>query len=90
DIQRYKHDDEADNIVSEFIELMESCAEVSVSGNGIHIIAKGELPEGGRRKGNVEIYNNGRFFVVTGNKIGRYSEIIEDEMGKINYLHHTY
>ncbi|MDO6451745.1 phage/plasmid primase, P4 family [Oceanobacillus profundus] len=90
DIQRYKHDDEADNIVSEFIELMESYAEVSVSGNGIHIIAKGELPEGGRRKGNVEIYNNGRFFVMTGNKIGRYSEIIEDEMGKINYLHHKY
>lgn len=90
DIERYSQDDESDNIVSEFIELMESYSEISVSGNGIHIIAKGELPEGGRRKGNVEIYNNGRFFVMTGNQIGRYSEIIEDEMGKINYLHHKY
>ena len=90
EIDRYSKDDEADNIVSEFIELMESYSEVSVSGNGIHIIAKGELPEGGRRKGNVEIYNNGRFFVMTGKQIGRYSEIIEDEMGKINYLHHKY
>ncbi|WP_337970302.1 phage/plasmid primase, P4 family [Virgibacillus salexigens] len=89
EIEQYKQGDE-DNIVSEFIDLMGSYAETSVSGNGIHIIAKGELPEDGRRKGNVEIYNNGRFFVMTGNRIGDYRFIVEDEMNKINYLHNKY
>ncbi|HSH52083.1 MAG TPA: phage/plasmid primase, P4 family [Bacteroidales bacterium] len=90
EIERYKQNDEADNIVSEFIEMMESYSELSVSGNGVHIIAKGDLPEGGSRKGNVEIYNSGRFFVMTGNSISRFTEIAEDELGKINYLHNKY
>ncbi len=91
EIERYKNDsDDEDNIVSEFVELMESYAEISVSGNGVHIIAKGELPEGGSRKGNVEMYSSGRFFTITGDKIGRFTEVAEDEMGKINYLHRKY
>lgn len=90
EIEWYKQGDDEENIVSEFIDLMGSYAETSVSGNGIHIIAKGELPDGGRRKGNVEIYNNGRFFVMTGNRIGDYRYIVEDELNKINYLHNKY
>jgi len=90
EIDRYKQNDDEDNIVAEFIELMESYAEVSVSGNGVHIIAKGDLPEKGSRKGNVEVYNNGRFFVMTGNRLGRYTDVAEDDMGKINYLHNKY
>lgn len=91
EIERYRNDsDDEDNIVSEFVELMESYAEISVSGNGVHIIAKGELPEGGSRRGNVEMYSSGRFFTITGNRISRFTEIAEDEMGKINYLHRKY
>ncbi|MBT2600904.1 MULTISPECIES: phage/plasmid primase, P4 family [unclassified Oceanobacillus] len=90
DIERYRNEDHDNNIVSEFIDIMESYAEVSPSGNGIHIIAKGDLPEGGRRKGNIEMYDSGRFFTMTGNHIGGYNHIIEDEMGKVNYLHHKY
>ncbi len=90
EIERYKEDNEVENIVAEFIEIMGSYTELSPSGNGIHIIVKGELPEGARRKGNVECYEKGRFFTVTGNQIGRYTEIVDDEMGKINYLHSKY
>src|SRR5699024_10053270 len=81
---------DSENIVSEFIDIMCSYSETSISGNGIHIISKGEIPSGGRRKGNVEIYDSGRFFVMTGNKIGGYNGITEDDMGKINYLHNKY
>lgn len=93
DIDRYLsgiEKEQENNIVAEFIEMMGSYSEISVSGTGIHIIAKGELPEGARRKGNVEMYDSGRFFVMTGNKIGSYSQIIDDDYGRINYLHQKY
>ena len=50
----------------EIIELLDSYAEISVSGTGVHIIAKGALPPGGRRKGPIEMYDRARFFVMTG------------------------
>jgi len=90
EIDEYLKDEDADNLVSEFIETMGSYAEISPSGNGIHIISKGELPEGGRRKGNIEMYSSGRFFTMTGNKIGGYNYIVEDDVRKINYLHQKY
>lgn len=91
DIQRYLADEHDDNIVSEFVDILNSYAEISPSGNGIHIIIKGTLPPEGRRKGNVEIYTSGRFFTVTGKAIGGYTHITDDEdYGKINYLHNKY
>ncbi len=91
DIERYKANDTDDNIISEFVDMLGSYAEISPSGNGLHIIIKGELPPKGRRKGNVEIYDSGRFFTVTGNAIGGYSHIVDDsDYGKIKYLHNKY
>lgn len=91
EIEDYRNDRHEDNIVSEFVDLIGSYSEVSPSGNGIHIILKGELPPQGRRKGNVEVYTSGRFFTMTGNSIGGYSQIFDDtDYGKINYLHNKY
>lgn len=91
EIERYLNNDHDDNIVSEFVDLMGSYAEISPSGNGIHIIAKGELPPGGRRKGNIEMYSSGRFFTMTGNAIGGYVHIADDsDYGKVKYLHNKY
>lgn len=90
EIQEYLANEDVDNIVGEFIETMESYAEISPSGKGIHILVKGELPKGGRRRGNVEMYEELRFLTFTGFRIGRFKEVTEDEMGKINYLHNKY
>jgi len=91
EIEDYKNDKHDDNIVSEFVDMLGSYAEVSPSGNGIHIIVKGELPPTGRRKGNIEIYTAGRFFTVTGNHLGGYTHITDDEdYGKIKFLHSKY
>lgn len=56
---------------SEFINSLNSYTEYSHSGEGIHIICKGTLPEGARRKNGVcvEMYDKGRFFTMTGNVI---------------------
>ena len=68
------HSGGTDNIVSEFVETLQSYCETSQSGNGIHIICKGHLPKGGRRKNNVEMYESGRFFVMTGNICAEFAE----------------
>lgn len=88
DITEYKNGD-TENIVSEFIHSLGSYAEYSVSGNGIHIICKGELPPGARRKGNVEMYSSGRYFIMTGDIASEYIEPI-DCSESVKYLHSKY
>lgn len=87
-IEKYKNGD-SDNIISEFIHGLGSYAEYSPSGQGIHILCKGELPPGGRRKGNFEFYENGRFFTVTGDVASEYTDLI-DCTESVKYLHAKY
>lgn len=69
--------DNAD-FIEEFVETLQSYTEISTSGNGIHIICKGELPQGNRRKGNVEMYSERRYFIMTGNVYNdKYTEIAD-------------
>lgn len=56
---------------SEYIRLFDSYTETSPSGRGIHIICRGQLPQGRRRKGRIEMYDRNRFFTVTGDVHGR-------------------
>lgn len=91
EIDRFYKGDHHENIVSEFIYGLETYAEVSPSGNGIHLIARGHLPSGGRRKGDVEMYDTGRFFTMTGKHIGDFYDIADDcEANRINFLHAKY
>lgn len=64
-----ENDEEFNKIVEEFISTLDSYSEYSQSGKGVHIICQGKLPEGARRKGNIEMYDKGRFFAFTGNAI---------------------
>lgn len=77
DLHRFKQGDKLDNIVSEFNEAFKSYTEVSPSGNGLHIIVKGKIPGSRRRKGNIEMYDSGRFFTMTGKTIGKYKNVTE-------------
>lgn len=69
------------NIVSEFVNTLQSYTELSQSGNGIHIICKGSLPPSGRKHkysyGGFEMYDDGRFFAMTGNYCSEFVEINE-------------
>lgn len=62
-------DEEFKELGDEFINTLDSYAEHSQSGKGIHIICAGKLPVGARRKGCVEMYDSGRFFAFTGDII---------------------
>ena len=58
---------EETDFIDEFVDTLQSYAEYSKSGLGLHIICRGKLPDGARRKKNVEMYDGGRFFIMTGN-----------------------
>lgn len=64
-----------DPIVNEVITTLNSYAEVSPSGKGIHVICKGSKPQGACRKGNFECYDKGRFFTMTGKVIQSYTTL---------------
>jgi len=53
----------------EVMDEMGGFIEISPSGTGAHIILEGEIPGDRRRKGNIEIYEDGRYFTVTGNVV---------------------
>lgn len=55
-------DDEALTVVHE----IDSYTEMSPSGHGIRIFARGSLPGGWRKRGRFEMYEHGRYLTVTG------------------------
>ena len=76
---------------NEFIEQLCSYTEYSQSGKGIHIICKGNLPVGNRRKGDIEMYDSARFFALTGDVVeGTEDFDIEDRTKEIAVLHEKY
>lgn len=81
--------DGGDGIVSEFINILQSYTELSQSGKGIHIICRGVLPKNGRRRGNVEMYEDGRYFCMTGDSFSQYMKIT-DCTERIKPLHEKY
>ena len=78
------------DFVDEFVETLQSYAEISKSGNGIHIICKGKLPDGSRRKGGVEMYSSGRYFICTGNIYNTNYTEIKDCTESVKVLHSKY
>ena len=52
----------------EIVRYFDSYTELSVTGSGLHIIVRGDVPN--RRKGEVEVYSSKRFFAVTGHVVG--------------------
>lgn len=82
-----------DNIIGEFVNTLQSYTELSQSKKGIHIICKGSLPPGGRKRknelGGFEMYDSGRFFVMTGDYCSEFVDIAECTE-KVKPLHAKY
>lgn len=90
DVERYLEGDITDNVVNDFMSRTHSYSELSMSGEGIHIIIKGKVPGERRRKGNVEMYDSMRFFAMTGNFFGSYPEINNPEEKILKELYDKY
>ncbi len=74
----------------QLVKRLNSYTEISPSGKGLHIIVKGKLPAGGKRKYSIEIYNSRRFFTITGNRLENTPETIADGEKAIEFLNDTF
>jgi putative DNA primase/helicase len=90
DLDRYLQGDIESNIVHVFMNATKTYSEISMSGKGIHIIGKAKIPGDRRRKGNVEMYTDGRFFAITGNFFGSNNEISEIPETQMSFLYKRY
>lgn len=62
------------------LEAAASYAEISPSGAGVHILIRGDVPDGkGRRNAEIELYPAGRFFTMTGNVITGHETLRENQ-----------
>lgn len=72
----------------EIVEALGSYTELSPSGRGIHIICRGELPPGNRRKGKIEMYDKGRYFTVTGRQVPGFENLpVEERTEALKSVH---
>ncbi len=53
----------------EIVEVLGSYAEISPSGTGLRILGYGRLRRKGRKRGNIEVYDSGRYLTCTGHRL---------------------
>jgi len=82
----------------EYVDRLNSYTEISPSGQGLHILIHGLLPEGvdGRKKAllgdgfrpnaGIEMYCSGRYFTVTGNILPGHPQGVEDRQEELTAL----
>ena len=71
----------------EIIKKVNSYTEVSPSGTGVKIFLRAKLPPGRKRKGKIELYDQYRYFVVTGHHLEGTPTTIEDRQAEVAALH---
>jgi len=70
----------------DIVKRLHSYTEVSPSGRGLHILVKGSVPAGINANG-IEIYDDGRFFTVTGHHMEDTPITIEDRQQELRALY---
>jgi putative DNA primase/helicase len=69
------------------IALLDSYTEMTPSGTGVHVLARGILPPGRRRKEGIELYDRDRFFTVTGDHLIGTPLTINERTHELARLH---
>lgn len=78
---------EIDPIVLAQIAMLDSYTEASISRSGIHVIVQAVLSGQGCRKNQVEFYDCGRFFIITGNRLAGFPLEINERQAELDALH---
>jgi len=88
------HIDEVNSwdLTNDVLDSIKGYKEISQSGTGIHIICFGKLPTGFRKKAEIEMYDTGRFFALTGIRIQQQEDLekIEAQDNAIAEIHQKY
>lgn len=76
-----------DPVVKDRVTRLDTYTEYSQSGTGLHLIGKGKLPLFGRKKGNVEMYDQERHFVMSGDHVPGTPTTINDFQDSLDAIH---
>jgi len=71
-------------------EIVKECntyTEVSPSGRGLRFVARGRLPQGGRKRGQVEVYDDTRYLTITGRHLRGTPDTIEERTAELAAVH---
>jgi putative DNA primase/helicase len=68
------------------VRQLASYAEVSPSGTGVKVFVQGTRPKGRNRPGYVEIYDQGRYFAVTGHRLPEGPATVEARQAELEQL----
>lgn len=71
----------------EIVTMLASYTERTPSLTGLHILARGNLPPGPRRKGQIEMYDEARYFTVTGWHVAGTPKAVERRPAELAALH---
>ncbi len=71
----------------QIVQELNSYAEWSPSGHGVHIFVQAQLPPRGRKRGDIEMYDQLRFFTMTGNWLPITPITIESRQVELGRLH---
>lgn len=69
------------------IERLQTYTEITPSGKGLRFFATGTLPPGGRKRGNIELYDRDRFLTVTGHAFPGMPLVIHARADELHQLH---
>lgn len=69
------------------VDTVNSYTEVTPSNEGLRIFARGSLPPSGRKRGDFEIYENGRYLTVTGQHLEGTPLTVETRELEIRRIH---
>jgi putative DNA primase/helicase len=69
------------------VEKMDTYTEVSPSGTGYHIISRGKLPDGRTRHNGIEMYDNARFFTMSGNHVDGSPQMTKERTAEMKLIH---
>jgi len=74
---------------TEIIEELDSYAECSPSGTGIHVLLRAQLPDdrSGRRSGQVEIYHRNHYFTMTGLRLPGVPQSVNERQDQLDALY---
>lgn len=71
----------------DIVDRLDSYTEWSPSGTGLHVIVEGAVPDGGNRRGGVEMYDGHRYFTVTGDHMKGTPQTVQDRAGVLRAVH---
>jgi primase-polymerase (primpol)-like protein len=74
----------------DIVDRLDSYTEISPSGRGVHVLVEGELPPGRKRRGDVEMYDEARFFTVTANHRTGTPTTLSRRQEALLRVHHEY